>query len=287
MAHLEVELVIDAKAELGEGAIWDPRNAVLYWVDIVGGKIHVYNPASGSDRAIDAGGQVGTVVARSSGGLMIALGNSFARLDLDTEEADVVHTLDEESRLNDGKCDPAGRFWAGTMGPEGTASLYCLFPDLSVKKMLDGVTTSNGLCWALDAKTMYYIDTPTQRVDAFDFDVATGEIANRRTVIDVPAEMGHPDGMTIDAEGKLWVAHWDGWHVHRWDPESGELLESISVPAARVTSCAFGGPDLDDLYITTARVGIDGSALADQPRAGGLFKARPGACGVEAFEFAG
>jgi len=289
MPH-HIELVLDAKAELGEGAIWDDARALLYWVDIVGCSAHVYDPASNSDRAIDIGELVGTVVPRASGGLMLALEHGFAHLELPSGKLDRI--CDPErgvstNRFNDGKCDPAGRFWAGTMGKAGSGRLYCLFPDLTAKVMLEGVTTSNGIAWDLDAKTMYYIDTPTQKVDAFDYDLDTGAISNRRTVVTVPGDMGHPDGMTVDAEGKLWVAHWDGWHVHRWDPKGGELMESIPVPAARATSCAFGGPDLDELYITTARAGIDDSALGEQPHAGGLFRARPGVRGVEAFAFAG
>jgi sugar lactone lactonase YvrE len=290
MTELHAELVLDAQAVLGEGPIWDAPNARLYWVDIMKREVHVHDPASGSDRTITLDQQVGTVVRRRSSGLMLAVERGFAHLDLDTETLTPICDPEEHApglRFNDGKCDPAGRFWAGTMGPEGTANLYCLFPDLTVKKMLDGVTTSNGICWSLDAKTMYYIDTPTGAVAAFDYDAETGEIGNRRVAVSVPEDMGHPDGMSIDAEGKLWVAHWDGWSVNRWDPETGERLATIAVPAAHVSSCAFGGPNLDDLYITTAALGLDCEAVRDQPHAGGLFVARPGVRGVEAFEFAG
>jgi len=290
MTELTAELVLDAQAVLGEGSIWDAQNARLYWVDIMKREVHVHDPASGSDRVITLDQQVGTVVRRRAGGLMLAVERGFAHLDLDTEMLTPICDPKEhapELRFNDGKCDPAGRFWAGTMGPEGTANLYCLFPDLTVKKMLGGVTTSNGICWSLDAKTMYYIDTPTGTVAAFDYDVETGEIGNRRVAVSVPEDMGHPDGMSIDAEGKLWVAHWNGWSVNRWDPETGEHLAKIDVPTAHVSSCAFGGPNLDDLYITTAAVGLDCEAVRGQPHAGGLFRAKPGVRGGEAFEFAG
>ncbi|MCX7804455.1 MAG: SMP-30/gluconolactonase/LRE family protein, partial [Planctomycetota bacterium] len=218
----------------------------------------------------------------------------FAVLDLDSGRMEMFAVPDghpPENRFNDGKCDPAGRFWAGTMamtGPrEGKGSLFCLFPDRSVKRMLDGVTTSNGIAWSLDRKTMYYIDTPTLTVWAFDYDERTAAISNRRPVASAPKEMGYPDGMTIDAEGMLWVAYWQGAKVARWDPKSGRLLQTIKVPADLTTSCAFGGPGMDVLYITTARTGLKPETLASQPHAGGIFAVRPGVAGIEAFEFAG
>ncbi len=290
----EVELALDAKADLGEGAIWDVGRGVLYWVDIMAGAVHVFDPASGKDRFVSVGEPVGTVVPRRAGGVAVAVKRGFAALDLDSGRFDMLavpNAHPAENRFNDGKCDPAGRFWAGTMatsGPrEGRASLYCLFPDRSVKKMLDGVTTSNGIAWSLDRKTMYYIDTPTLTVWAFDYDEETAAISNRRPAVSAPKEMGYPDGMTIDAEGMLWVAYWQGARVARWDPKSGRLLQTIRVPADLATSCAFGGPKLDALYITTARMGLKPEALASQSHAGGIFVAYPGAMGVKAFEFAG
>lgn len=153
--------------------------------------------------------------------------------------------------------------------------------------MVEGVTISNGLAWSRDASTLYYIDTPTRAVAAFDYDRARGTVSGRRVAIEVPETMGSPDGMTIDAEGRLWIAQWDGGCVGRWDPTSGRLLERIPVPARRVTSCAFGGPALEDLYITTARTGLDERSLAEEPLAGGLFRVRPGVAGIPAVPFAG
>jgi len=283
----EPHLVLDEHALLGEGAIWDSAAALLYWVDIEGSTVHIFDPATGSDHAIDVRQQVGTVVPRRSGGLVLALADGFAHLDLDTEQLTPLWELPEDNRFNDGKCDPAGRLWAGTIGPAGSANLYCLFADLHVEHKLDGITTSNGICWSHDAKTMYYIDTRTQTVAAFAHDAQSSAIGPRRVAVTVPKEMGHPDGMTIDAEGMLWVAMWDGWSVTRWDPASGRLLDTIPLPAARVTSCAFGGPDLGTLYITTARTGLDKGALREQPHAGGLFRLTPGVRGVAAVPFAG
>jgi sugar lactone lactonase YvrE len=195
------------------------------------------------------------------------------------------------NRFNDGKCDPAGRFWAGTMriaeDQVGAGSLYCLDRDLTVRKMWEGITIANGIAWSSDAKTMYYIDTPTCAVAAFDYDLATGSIANRREIIRTPKEAGFPDGMTIDAEGMLWVAYWQGWRVVRWDPSTGEMLATVELPVERVTAPWFGGPNLDELYITTARIGLSDEARAQQPLAGSLFRARVGVAGLPAFEFAG
>jgi len=292
--NAEVELVHDGRALLGEGPIWDVRQGVLYWVDILGHALHLFDPVTGQDRAINVGQPVGTVVPRTAGGVMLALRDGFASLDLETEELRLICDPEAhlpDNRFNDGKCDPAGRFWAGTMrlaeDRTGAGSLYCLDRDLTVRKMWSKVTVSNGIAWSLDATTMYYIDTPTCAVVAFDYDLATAAIANPRPVISTPDGPGRPDGMTIDAEGMLWVAYWDGWSVVRWDPRDGRELARIAVPAARTTACWFGGPDLGDLYITSARAGLSETALAGQPHAGALFRARPGVRGLPAFEFGG
>ncbi len=291
--NTNVELVLDARAELGEGPIWHAHRQVLYWVDIYNHLVHIYDPATKRDRAINVGQYVGTVVPRKAGGVMVALKNGFARLDLNTEMLDFIADPESDkpsNRFNDGKCDPAGRFWAGTMpieGTEPTGSLYCLHATHTVKKMLSPVTVSNGIAWSLDQKTMYYIDTPRLIVDAFDFDNATGAIANRRTAITIPPGIGYPDGSTMDAEGMLWIAHWGGSRVTRWNPATGQLLDTLPVPATNVTACAFGGPNLDRLYITSARTGLDSAALKKNPHEGGLFVARPGVVGLEAYEFAG
>jgi sugar lactone lactonase YvrE len=293
MAEAEAELVLDARAGLGEGSLWDAKRQVLYWVNIEAGEVHVYDPAAESDRTVRVGEPVGTVVARAGGGLMLAVKSGFARLDLETERVEHVCDPpghDPELRFNDGKCDPAGRFWAGTItgrDTPGRAALYCLRPDGTARRMLGGVTNSNGIAWSLDTTRMYYIDTATATVWTFDYDVETGEIDRRRPAVRVPEDRGHPDGMTLDAEGMLWIAHWGDGSVNRWDPETGEPLRRIPVPASQTSSCAFGGPELDELYVTTARGGLDEAALAAEPHAGGLFRVRPGVTGVQAFEFAG
>ena len=289
----DVELIVDAHAQVGEGAIWDADKQILYWVDILSNKLYVYDPASGQNKTYDVGQHVGTIVPRASGGVMLALYEGFAAYDLETGELTMI--VDPEAdladnRFNDGKCDPAGRFWAGTMAYSNQStqgSLYRLDPNMSVHKMVSDIGISNGLAWSLDHKTMYYIDTTAGTVRAFDYDNATGDISRERVIIQVPKGIGGPDGMTMDDEGMLWVAHFGGWRVNRWHPESGEILHTIELPTSNITSCAFGGPGLDTLYITSACVGMSEATLAEQPHAGGLFAVKPGYRGINAFKFAG
>ncbi|CAG7654411.1 SMP-30/gluconolactonase/LRE family protein [Paenibacillus allorhizosphaerae] len=292
-AETEAELIIDAKASLGEGPCWDAENGLLYWVDILGHRVHIYDPATNRDRSIDVGQMVSAVVKRASGGFVIAAKNGLYFLDPQTEE--LILITDPESgipgnRFNDGKCDPAGRFWAGTMSMSGgkpAGSLYRLDSDGTLIKMMEGVACSNGLAWSPGRGTMYYIDSPTRQVTAMDYDVSTGRIGNRRAVITLPPGEGVPDGMTTDSEGMLWVAQWGGWKVSRWNPYTGERLETVSVPAAQVTSCAFGGPELNELYITSARTGLSESDLAQQPSAGGVFRWKSKVKGMPAFAYGG
>ncbi len=293
---LTAELEYENQSLLGEGPVWDHRDQRLIWVDIEGFAVHIYEPAAREHGVIDVGQYVGSLAVRKSGDLLLALKSGFASLDLETGE--ITPIADAEShlpgnRFNDGKCDPAGRFWAGTLALDeengaGKGNLYCLHTDHRVQLKIPGVWISNGLAWTADARTMYYIDSPTQKVVAYDYDKATGEIASPRTVIEVPAdEMGYPDGMTIDEEGMLWIAHWDGGHVCRWNPHNGEELAEIKVPVSRPTSCVFGGVDFGTLYITSARTRLGEERLAAQPLAGSIFKCRPGVRGLPMNEFAG
>ena len=288
-----VELLVDERALVGEGPLWDEEEQVLYWVDILNSKLFIYDPASGENRTLDVGQHVGTVVTRASGGLMLAVREGFASFDLETQELTLIANPEAHvtgNRFNDGKCDPAGRFWAGTMAyenPKDSGSLYRLDTDLSVHKMFGGVAISNGIVWSLDHTTMYYVDTLRKNVRAWDYDNETGDIANERVVIDVPEEAGMPDGMAIDSEGMLWVAHYGGARVSRWNPGSGELLEEIPLPVTQVTACAFGGPDLKTLFITSAAQELDAAELARQPLAGGLFAIETPYRGVPSFRFGG
>ncbi|NIP86316.1 MAG: SMP-30/gluconolactonase/LRE family protein [Planctomycetales bacterium] len=292
--NLTAELVLDAQAELGEGPWWDVARQQLWWVDIERGRLHSFDPTTGSDQTYEIGQRVGTVVGRQRGGLMLAVEQGFAAYDPDSQTLTVIHDPESHlpaNRFNDGKCDPAGRFWAGTMDMSSqrrpSGALYSLDSEGNVAKHLDQVRVSNGIVWTADTRTMYYIDTHTLRVDAFDFDNRTGQISNRRPAVEIPADRGKPDGMAIDADDNLWVAHWNGGCVAAYDPRTGQTLARIDVPARQVTACAFGGPQLDQLYITTARIGQDEAALQAQPHAGGLFLAHPGVRGVPAVAYAG
>lgn len=292
----EVKVAIDAKATLGEGSLWNPKAGVLHWVDINKGEVHTYNPSTKEDKFIVIGQMVGALGIRKSGGLVVALHHGFAFLDLETQKLTPIANPEKEiptNRMNDGKVCPAGRFYAGTIdtkdAEKNKASFYVLNADHSVRKLFGDVTISNGLIWSPDNKTMYYIDSPLRTIDAFDYDINTGDLSNRRTIISVPPGDDVPDGMTIDADGNLWVAHWGATpgKVTQWNPNTKQLIRTIEVPTSHVTSVSFGGPDLEDLYITSAREGLSEEQLASQPHAGALFVCRPGVKGLPPNEFAG
>lgn len=289
----KAELVIPAKADLGEGPCWDKQKGVLYWVNILGKTVNRYDPETKENKEIQVDQLVGTVVPRKSGGVVVAMEKGFYFLDLDTEKLTPITDPENhlpENRFNDGKCDPYGRFWAGTMSlseEQGMGSLYCLHTDLKVEKKVGDLTISNGLAWSPDHKFMYLIDTPTKKVTRFDYDEETGEIANPVAVIQFKEGEGAPDGMTIDEEGMLWIAHWGGARVSRWNPETGEQLLSIPIPALNVTSCTFGDSDLKTLYITTARKNMTEEQLREYPLTGGLFKVRLGIRGSVNYSYEG
>ena len=288
----ELEVVLKPRAAVAEGPVWDERTSRLVWVDIMNNAVHVFDPASGDDRAIDVGQPVGAAALRESGGLVLALRDGFAVMDDDLGELHWVAKVEESlptNRMNDGKCDAAGRFWAGTMPfgkVPGSGGLYRLDPDYRVTQVLPDVRLSNGLDWTADNQQMYYIDSPTYRVDVFNFDLANGVLSDRRTVVTVPRETGMPDGMTLDADGGLWVALHGGGVVNHYTP-NGELVDSIQLPVKPVTCPAFGGPDYRDLYITTMTYGLSVERLGDPELAGSLFRVRPGVRGRPAFRFAG
>lgn len=286
-----VEKVLPIKAKLGEGAIWDYKNNRLLWVDIEGHMLYVYEPEQNINKGIDVGQRIGTVVPYTTDEVIVALEDGIYTLSLAT--GDKVKVADPEAhistnRFNDGKCDPAGRFWIGSMvmkGPRDNAALYMIDFDFGIHKMEGGITTSNGIVWSSDKTKMYYIDTPTRKVVEYLYDNENGDITYSRDAIVIPDSLGHPDGSTIDAEGKIWIGMWGGGSVTRWDPESGELLDRISIPAKNVTSCAFGGKDLDILYITTASIGMKEEEKEVYPDAGGLFYCKPVVKGIKANYF--
>ena len=283
---IEQAEAVAAPGELGEAPVWDAAREELIWVDIDRGLVHRRSRALG-DRTLYAGQPVGCAVPRAGGGLALALRDGFA---LVAEGEDVVRLVAPverdraDARMNDGACDSRGRFWAGTMSLSGdtrAAALYRLDPDLRVTCVLPGISVSNGIGWAPDRSLLYHVDSPRRRIDAYEFDEAAGSIGPRRSVVQVPEELGTPDGLAVDAEGGVWVALWGGSAVVRFSPE-GELCERLRLPVGNVTSCCFGERDLDTLFVTTAARGA-----AQEPLAGALFACRPGVRGLPATPFGG
>lgn len=287
----KVEVAASIQATLGEGPIWDERENVLYWVDILEKRIYRYEPDRGNIDFRQLDQYVGAVVPHSGGGFLFAGYNGIYTFDFASGNS--VHVaspspVDPDLRFNDGKCDPKGRFWAGTIsltGRQEAAALYRLDPDGSLHTMLQGVSISNGLGYSPDGQTMYYIDTPTLTVAAFDMDMETGNIHNKRIVVRFAEGEGSPDGMTVDEEGMLWIAHWGGYQVSRWDPASGKKLSSVRLPVPHVTSCVFGGEERNELYITSARVGLNDKELAESPLSGSVFKVKTDVKGARTYAF--
>lgn len=299
---MEPELILDAHAQLGEGPAWDAASQRLLWVDIYARTLHRFDPVSGSEETFGFSEFLGCVAPCNpawespsgfTGSLVVGLKSGPALVDSTCGDWDYLalpEPLLPGNRFNDGKCDPAGRFLLGSMDnaeQQATGTLYSYSPDGTLKTLLTDLRISNGLTWSPDHRTFYFIDTPTHQVQAYDYDLTTGAIANPRTVVEVPLALGWPDGMTSDSEGKLWVAIWGGACLTRWDPATGALLESIPFPALNITAPAFGGPDLTDLYVTSARKGMSADDLAKYPLSGGLFRLRPGLRGMETFTFGG
>jgi sugar lactone lactonase YvrE len=285
---MDIERVVPCANEMGEGPLWHPVEHVLYWVDIDGQAVQRYDPASGLSKRFATELPIGVLGWRRNGGFVAASARGFAFWE---PGSPVRMIADPEAdrgraRFNDGAVDAQGRFWAGTVASTPTGSLYRLDVDLSVHRMEGGVTISNGIGWSPDQRTMYYTDSPVRVIYAYDFDPATGEIANRRPFVSTPDDPSMPDGLAVDAEGCLWCARWDGWRISRYDPEGRVMLE-VPVPVQQVTSCAFGGANLDELYITSATSEMDEAARRAQPWAGDLLRVRPGVRGVAAPGFAG
>lgn len=280
------EPIIPIPAILGEGPIWDAATAHLWWVDIDGQLVHRHDPKNGNNQTWQLPSEPGTVVPQRSGGALLALRTGLATLDEQGHltALGVTHQHESGFRFNDGKCDDRGRLWVGTLEytPNTVRShLYC-WDGHTMQRRLDGIGVSNGIGWSPDGRIMYYIDTTTRRLDAFNYDVALGELGHRRVALTFPEQLGSPDGLAVDAEGMVWVGMWGGSRVQRCDPYSGRFLEHIIVPASQVTACAFGGADLCDLYITTAARGID---PLKEPLAGQVFCCRPGVAGLPTHDF--
>jgi sugar lactone lactonase YvrE len=286
-----MEVAIRSEALLGEGPRWDAATGRLLWVDIEAGALHLFDPASGDDRVILLGNRVGSAAPALGGAVLVALADRLALVDLDVESVSTVVTIPhgDGMRLNDGVCDPAGRFWVGSMALDyapGAGALYRYSSDGGLERVLEDVTISNGIGWSLDGGTMYYIDSMAYRVDAFDYDLSTGAISERRPLIVIERGAGIPDGLAVDDDGGIWVALWGRAAIRRYAPD-GELDRVLAVPADNVTACCFGGEDGRSLYVTTASVDLSAEQRRQRPLAGSVFVTEVGVSGPPAQPFAG
>ena len=277
------------RAELGEGPLWDTGRQCLWFVDIMRGHVHRFDPAAGSDTVYEIGQPVSAVAIAAKGDLVLAVQDGFARLDPESGHLTPFADVEKDkprNRMNDGYVDARGRFWAGTMSMDrvrNAGALYCLAPDGTVTQHLSGVTTSNGIDWNNANTRMYYIDTGEPRIDVFDFDInidGVGALANRRPFVEIDPADGKPDGLIVDAEDHVWVALWRGGQVRRYSPD-GELGVTITLPTPLTTKPAFGGPGLTDLYVTSAFIQLTDDERRASPAAGALFKLQTGVHGRE------
>lgn len=276
----DLECVVEAKNTLGEGLFWNTKEQSLYWLDSQGRpKIQRLGPETGEVRSWAMPDEIGSMVFREKGGIIAGLKSGFYLIDIDPAKdratLELLHDPEpdlSDNRLNDGKCDRAGRYWCGSLDNTGGTSgrLYRIDLDRRVHCMETGVTISNGIGWSPDNKTMYYASTRADVCWAYDFDLATGAIANRRSFIDTSGQPGKVDGATVDADGCYWAAMVGGWEIARYDPD-GKLMETIRLPVQHPTMCSFGGPDLDILYVTSTRKFLTPQMEKKQPLAGALF----------------
>ncbi|MCZ4279203.1 SMP-30/gluconolactonase/LRE family protein [Kiloniella laminariae] len=301
--HNSPVCIAQVKNTLGECPLWDEREQVLYWTDITERQVYRLVPDTGTLTRWPVRAEISALALRANAPGFITGGREgFALVDLQTESFDLLATPEialPANRMNDGKCDPRGRFWCGSIHEvsdpalrQPIAAVYRLDPGQGpdpasvVKKIRSGVKTSNGFAWSPDGKTFYFTDTPTLQILAFDYDLESGDLANERVFATVPSGKGRPDGATVDVEGCLWSAHFAGACITRYAPD-GTVLQVIELPVANVTSCCFGGKDLDTLFITTALEDLSDAELRDQPLAGGLFSFKPGVSGMPMNRYAG
>ena len=283
----EVEVAAGGNAVLGESPVWSPDEAALYWVDINNPTVHRLDPATGERRHWLIETETGSIGLAEPGRLVAGLRTGLHFLDLETGKIEKICDPEgegrfNENRMNDGKVDRAGRFWVGTMndpGHEAQGTLWRIDGEGNAEPMMREIRIPNALCWSPDSSVMYFTDSYSHQIWAFDFDLEGGTFENKRVFAAIPEDRGVPDGATVDAEGFVWCAHMFGGKVSRFAPD-GTVERTIELPVPQVTSCAFGGPDLDTLYITTASLRMDRAALAEQPLAGALFATDPGVRGL-------
>jgi L-arabinonolactonase len=289
---VRADLVVDCRNTHGEGVLWSHEHGLLMWTDINGERIWTYDPATGSEYSYKTPGRVGCFAPRGgrpSHELIAAFADAFAFLDLSTGKREDIAPFEPDlptTRLNDGRTDRAGRFIAGGMDEAALAPISAVWrvdPDLSVTRLFGGVSCANSACFSPDGKVMYFADSPTKTIVAYDYEPASGHLGDKRVLAKVD---GIPDGSCVDSEGCVWNAVWEGYRVERWSPD-GKLIQALEVPVRKPTCCAFGGADLATLYITTSRLMEDDDSLRQEPTAGSLYSVRPGARGLADTPFAG
>ena len=279
MQNIQINQIGNTLSTLGEGPVWDEKTNCILWIDIVNCFIIEHQLNTGTERKISTGSMIGSFALLEDGNFIAALQEGIAWIDRSNGEKKIIAAPEKNipaNRFNDGKCSPDGHFWTGSMSLNETdpsGFLYSIDEKHTVQQHEKGLTISNGLCWSLDKKYLYFIDTPTLQVVRYDY--VDGKINNKSGIITIDfSKVGYPDGMTIDADGKLWIAHWGGWQVTRWDPTSGNKIENINLPVSQVTSICFGGAHFDQMYITSARRGLTEEQLTREPLAGATFQVR-------------
>jgi sugar lactone lactonase YvrE len=287
-----IKNVLEARARLGEGPVWDYQRQCIYWVDIYNHQVNQFIPSTGQTQNFKVGEVVSCVAPAQSNRLIIALRHDIAYLDTITGEVQRIRTVERDkpnNRFNDGKCDPQGRFWFGSMSrslEKGEGALYRYDPDGSLHIMQRGITLSNGIGWSPDQKTFYHTDTPLKTIYAYNYDPSTGNIMNRRVFVDLSNASSYPDGLTVDVEGCIWSAQWDGWCIIRFASDGREIFR-VSLPVKRPTSCVFGGKEGNLLYVTTASVGLSEPEIEESFYSGDLFCIQTDVVGLPSYRFGG
>jgi sugar lactone lactonase YvrE len=276
---------------LGEGPIWHEKRGSIFWTDIEKRQLFELNIANDQIQIKEFDSRIGTIVIDQNDNLILAMQGKIVRYDLSTGIWEILCEIETEipnNRPNDGKVGPDGRLWQGTMDvtcANGAGSLYSIDEHFSIEKKLTSLTVANGLAWSHDYTSFYHIDSPTYQVKKYKFDIRNGDIFFENVAVTIPTELGQPDGMAIDEEGMLWVAIWGGFCVNRYNPDTGNLLETINLPAPQISSCAFGGPNLDLLFITSAQENMIADELQKYPESGNLFVRKMKVKGTLPFKF--
>ena len=290
---MKATLLYKSDCILGEGAFWHEARQSFFWVDIDGKGLFEYVVKNKKVNTWRFQQRPSFLALDKQGEFIMAFQGGIGRFDLQTENLEWLVDIEKDSpenRTNDGGIDSEGRLWIGTMHTQfkkSAGSLYCIDKDFRITRKVEALTIPNGLVWSLDNSRMYHVDSPTRKVQSYLFDHRTGNIIFEKTAVIIPEEAGTPDGMCIDEEGMLWIAQWNGFGVYRWNPENGMLLDKIEVPVPQVSSCAFGGINYDELFITTARENFTQELLEKYPDSGCIYTAQPGVRGVKKNLFGG